>query len=68
MDTLKEAASSCSPCVRRWTGSVTAERLRVLLATHDDDTVDVFTSGRKMRLTLSPNIDASTLKQGQTSG
>lgn len=38
----------------------------VLLATHDDDTVDVFTSGRKMRLTCSPNIETSTLKQGQT--
>ena len=25
----------------------------VLLGAHDDDTVDVFTSGRKMRLTLS---------------
>ena len=38
----------------------------VLLAVHDDDTVDVFTSGRKMRLTCSPNIDAKSLKQGQT--
>ncbi|OOK64707.1 proteasome-associated ATPase domain protein [Mycobacterium kansasii] len=38
----------------------------VLLATHDDDTVDVFTSGRKMRLTCSPNIDAKSLKKGQT--
>ena len=38
----------------------------VLLGTHDDDTVDVFTSGRKMRLTCSPNIDVKTLKQGQT--
>jgi proteasome-associated ATPase len=38
----------------------------VLLATHDDDTVDVFTSGRKMRLTCSPNIDVATLKKGQT--
>lgn len=38
----------------------------VLLATHDDDTVDVFTSGRKMRLTCSPNIDAASLKKGQT--
>ena len=28
----------------------------VLLLTHDDDTVDVFTSGRKMRLSVSPNI------------
>lgn len=38
----------------------------VLLATYEDETVDVFTSGRKMRLTLSPNIDAEGLKQGQT--
>ncbi|MDV3130289.1 proteasome ATPase [Mycobacterium sp. 21AC1] len=38
----------------------------VLLGTHDDDTVDVFTSGRKMRLTCSPNIETSSLKQGQT--
>ncbi len=38
----------------------------VLLGAHEDDTVDVFTSGRKMRLTCSPNIDAKVLKQGQT--
>ncbi|WNG84627.1 proteasome ATPase [Mycobacterium sp. ITM-2016-00316] len=38
----------------------------VLLAVHEDETVDVFTSGRKMRLTLSPNIETSGLKQGQT--
>ncbi|CRZ13868.1 proteasome ATPase [Mycolicibacterium neworleansense] len=38
----------------------------VLLGTHEDDTVDVFTSGRKMRLTCSPNIETATLKQGQT--
>src|SRR5579875_769761 len=38
----------------------------VLLATHDDNTVDVFTSGRKMRLTCSPNIDVDSLKKGQT--
>ncbi|ORB29182.1 proteasome ATPase [Mycolicibacterium parafortuitum] len=38
----------------------------VLLAVQEDDTVDVFTSGRKMRLTCSPNIDTKTLKQGQT--
>ncbi|WP_304114280.1 proteasome ATPase [Mycolicibacterium bacteremicum] len=38
----------------------------VLLATYEDETVDVFTSGRKMRLTLSPNIEAASLKQGQT--
>jgi len=38
----------------------------VLLAVHEDDTVDVFTSGRKMRLTCSPNIDTKELQQGQT--
>ncbi len=38
----------------------------VLLGSHDDDTVDVFTSGRKMRLTCSPNIDVKSLKKGQT--
>jgi proteasome-associated ATPase len=38
----------------------------VLLGVHDDDTVDVFTSGRKMRLTCSPNIDTKSLKQGQS--
>ena len=38
----------------------------VLLLTHPDDTVDVFTSGRKMRLTCSPNIEVTELKQGQT--
>src|SRR3954452_13925049 len=38
----------------------------VLLGVHEDDTVDVFTSGRKMRLTCSPNIDTKGLKQGQT--
>ncbi|HEU4360749.1 MAG TPA: proteasome ATPase [Mycobacterium sp.] len=38
----------------------------VLLGAHDDDTVDVFTSGRKMRLTCSPNLDVGSLKKGQT--
>ncbi|ORW28753.1 proteasome ATPase [Mycobacterium paraense] len=38
----------------------------VLLAAHEDDTVDVFTSGRKMRLTCSPNIEVATLRKGQT--
>ena len=38
----------------------------VLLGAHEDDTVDVFTSGRKMRLTCSPNIDVKALKKGQT--
>lgn len=38
----------------------------VLLSVQGDDTVDVFTSGRKMRLTCSPNIDVKILKKGQT--
>ncbi|MCA0158747.1 proteasome ATPase [Tsukamurella sp. M9C] len=38
----------------------------VLLATYEDDTVDVFTSGRKMRLTCSPNLDVPTFRTGQT--
>ncbi len=38
----------------------------VLLGTHADDTVDVFTSGRKMRLTCSPNIEMESLRKGQT--
>jgi proteasome-associated ATPase len=38
----------------------------VLLGAYEDDTVDVFTSGRKMRLTCSPNIDVKEIKKGQT--
>ncbi|MGF0310108.1 MULTISPECIES: proteasome ATPase [Nocardiaceae] len=38
----------------------------VLLSVFDDGTVDVFTSGRKMRLTCSPNIEADSLAPGQT--
>ncbi|MFN8069262.1 MAG: proteasome ATPase [Mycolicibacterium insubricum] len=38
----------------------------VLLGVADEETVDVFTSGRKMRLTVSPNIDVDTLRKGQT--
>ncbi|MBM7414589.1 MULTISPECIES: proteasome ATPase [Nocardiaceae] len=38
----------------------------VLVHTYDDSTVDVFTSGRKMRLTCSPNVDATALRPGQT--
>jgi len=38
----------------------------VMLGAYDDDTVDVFTSGRKMRLTCSPNIDVKEIKKGQT--
>lgn len=38
----------------------------ILLRVYDDQTVDVFTSGRKMRLTCSPNIDTDELHYGQT--
>src|ERR1700748_457172 len=38
----------------------------VLLSAHEDDTIDVFTSGRKMRLTCSPNIEVKSLRKGQT--
>ncbi|CAM3692191.1 proteasome ATPase [Smaragdicoccus niigatensis] len=38
----------------------------VLLGIHDDATVDVFTSGRRMRLNTSPNVDLETLHLGQT--
>ncbi len=37
----------------------------VLLEVCDDETVDVFTSGRKMRLTVSPNIETQELHRGQ---
>jgi proteasome-associated ATPase len=35
------------------------------LATHDDGTVDVFTGGRKLRVSVSPTIDIGTLRRGQ---
>ncbi|NKY32509.1 proteasome ATPase [Nocardia speluncae] len=38
----------------------------ILIGVYEDQTVDVFTSGRKMRLTCSPNIDTSILAYGQT--
>src|SRR3954471_12153824 len=37
----------------------------VFLEANDDDTVDVFTGGRKLRVTLSPTIDAEELRKGQ---
>ena len=35
------------------------------LSTHEDGTVDVFTGGRKMRVALSPELDADGLQRGQ---
>lgn len=67
MDTLKEARQQLLALREE------VDRLEqppsgygVLVSVHEDDTVDVFTSGRKMRLTCSPNIEISLLKQGQT--
>ena len=37
----------------------------VFLGVNDDDTVDVHTSGRKMRVALHPNIDGSELRRGE---
>src|SRR5438477_12407457 len=35
------------------------------LGSNDDGTVDIFTAGRKMRVSLHPQIDASELQKGQ---
>jgi proteasome-associated ATPase len=37
----------------------------IFLEAHDDDTVDVFTGGRKLRVTVSPAIEISELQKGQ---
>ncbi|SDM20317.1 proteasome ATPase [Allokutzneria albata] len=38
----------------------------VFLARHPDNTVDVFTSGRRMRVAVSPAVETDTLRQGQS--
>ncbi len=35
------------------------------LQRNDDDTVDIFTGGRKLRVNVSPNVDAEALRRGQ---
>jgi proteasome-associated ATPase len=35
------------------------------LARHDDDTIDVFTGGRKLRVNVSPSIELDDLQRGQ---
>ncbi|MBV9098613.1 MAG: proteasome ATPase, partial [Frankiaceae bacterium] len=35
------------------------------LLAHDDGTVDVFTGGRKLRVTVSPTIEVTSLRRGQ---
>src|SRR3954466_7015369 len=37
----------------------------VYLTKHDDGTVDVFTGGRKLRVSVSPNVEVDDLRHGQ---
>ncbi len=37
----------------------------IFLTAHDDATVDVFTGGRKLRVTVSPGVEADELRRGQ---
>jgi proteasome-associated ATPase len=37
----------------------------IFLSRHEDDTVDVFTGGRKLRVSVSPNVEVDTLRTGQ---
>ena len=37
----------------------------IFLERHDDDTVDIFTGGRKLRVTVTPAIEIGDLRRGQ---
>ena len=37
----------------------------VFLERHDDDTVDIFTGGRKLRVAVSPEVELDELRRGQ---
>src|SRR5215211_3192363 len=37
----------------------------VFLTRHDDGTVDIFTGGRKLRVSVSPNVEGEQLRHGQ---
>jgi len=37
----------------------------VFLQANEDETVDIFTGGRKLRVNVSPTVDISTLRRGQ---
>jgi len=37
----------------------------VFLQRHDDDSIDVFTGGRKLRVQVSPSVDLDDLRKGQ---
>ncbi len=37
----------------------------VFLARHEDDTIDIFTGGRKLRVTVAPSVELGALRRGQ---
>ncbi len=37
----------------------------VFLTRHEDDTIDIFTGGRKLRVTVSPGVELDELRKGQ---
>src|SRR3954467_12971379 len=37
----------------------------IFLTRHEDDTIDVFTGGRKLRVSVSPNVEVTGLRTGQ---
>ncbi|MDR6176152.1 proteasome-associated ATPase [Nocardioides zeae] len=37
----------------------------VFLQRNDDDTIDIFTGGRKLRVSVSPSVEVETLRKGQ---
>jgi len=37
----------------------------IFISANDDDSVDVYTGGRKLRVTVSPNVDVNELRPGQ---
>ena len=37
----------------------------IFLSRHDEETVDIFTGGRKLRVSVSPNVDLDALLHGQ---
>ena len=59
-------ASSWSRSRRRSTGSGSRPSgYGVFLDGYDDGTVDVFTGGRKLRVSVSPNVEVDELQRGQ---
>ena len=37
----------------------------VFLSRHEDDTIDIFTGGRKLRVTVAPSVELGALRRGQ---